>query len=703
MKLVIAEKPSVASNIAKVIGANIKEDGYFSGNNYIVSWCIGHLIENAYPVDYSQDLKKWSLENLPIFPEEWKTKISYKTKDQYKKIKELANDDRVEELIVATDAGREGELIFRLVYNQMKCKKPFKRLWISSMTEESIKQGFNSLKDGKEYDNLYEAAFARSKADWLVGINATRLYTCIYNQVLNVGRVQTPTINLIVKRQNEINNFISKPYFILKANCGKFIATKRVETIDEADNIIKKCDVKPSKIIELIREDKKDKPSILYNLTSLQMDANGLLGYTAQQTLDLAQSLYEKKVLTYPRTDSNYITDDMENETLSLVKQIIISDKIDDKTKENYNIDDVNVSILVNNKKVSDHHALLPTEAYLEEKIAITETEKALLNLVIYRLLEAVYRVHQYTSTTIDVEVEDEIFKASGKQIIDNGFKDVRNNLLEVLGNKKLLNAEDNTLPSELKKGDEFPFTEIQKEEKKTKPAKLYTEKTLLAAMDNAGRLVEDEKLKEAISGGLGTSATRAGIIEQIITKGFICREKKNLVPTEKAYVLMDLVPNTIKEPELTAEWEYKLEEINQGKRKSSDFLNEIHEYINELMKTANSNINKNAIKTNEKDIIGICPRCGKNIYEGKKNFYCESGKDGCGFSMWKEDKFFIDKKKELTKSIAIALLKDGKVKVKGLHSAKKSTLYDAYVLIEDTGKYVNYKLDFIEKKGKAS
>lgn len=697
MKLVIAEKPSVAGEIAKVIGADKRNNGYYEGNGYVVTWCVGHLIENAMPEDYSEELKKWSLEKLPLAPEPWKTKVVEATKGQYKIIKELIKDDRVTELVCATDAGREGELIFRLVYNQIKCMKPFKRLWISSMTEQAIKDGFNNLKDGKEFDSLYESAFARSKADWLVGINATRLYTCIYNQMLSVGRVQTPTVNIIVKRQQEINNFTSKPYFIIKANCESFIAAKSVESLSESLSLINKCNGKTGLITELLKEEKVESANSLFDLTTLQREANRKLGFSAQQTLDLAQSLYEKKLITYPRTDSKFLTEDMKSETKNLIAELIKSKYVLEETKSIYKLEDINIDKIINDKKVSDHHAIIPTKIAVNDDLSLNKSEKGILHLVTYRLLQAIYRPYKYTLTQLTLEIEGEEFKATGKQVIDSGFKFLEQQLVTVLNPKLDENKKEKytMLPKELQKNQEFDNVELTSEAKKTKPLAPYTEDSLLSAMENAGRLVEEESLKSSMSNGLGTPATRAGIIEQIIKKGFINREGKKLIPSELAFTIMDLLPEDIKQPELTAMWEYKLEQINQNKLSSEEFIKDIEKYIKDLIVSANTNIKKEAIKKNEKEVIGKCPRCKKNIYEGKLNFYCESGKE-CGFSMWKNDKFFSNAKKEITKKVAKTLLEDGKIKMIGLYSQKTGNKYDAYVVLKDTGVYVNFSLEFI-------
>lgn len=692
MKVVIAEKPSVALDISKVIGANEKRNGYYEGNNYLVTWCVGHLVENAMPEDYNPDYKKWSLDNLPIIPGEWKTKVSNKTKDQFKVIKELVNREDVEELICGTDSGREGELIFRLVYNKIGSKKPIKRLWISSMTKESIENGFKNIRAGEEFDNLYKSAFCRSKADWIVGLNATRLYTGLYNQMLNVGRVQTPTINLIVQRDLEIENFESKQYFLVKADTGLFIASKRVDGITEAYSIVNKCNGKYAAVKDIVKEEKSIKPSALLDLTSLQREANKLLGFSAQQTLDLAQSLYEKKVITYPRTDSKFLSDDMKDETNELINNIVNSNILVENLKDIYSLEEVKVNNIINNKKVSDHHAIIPTKEALKDDLSLTSSEEKILNIIMFKLLEGVYKPIKQTNIKINLGIEDETFEFSGKQILDNGFRIIERLMKEKLNIES--EEDNNSFEGDVTIGQIFENVELSSQAKKTQPPKYYTEATLLSAMENVGRLVEDKELKESLSKGLGTPATRAAIIEQILKKGFIKREGKKLIATTEGKDLMKILPEDIKSPELTATWEYKLEKVSNGELSESEFLEDIKHYITGLIGNAKKNLNKNFVKSKEKEVIGKCPRCSKNVYEGKLNFYCEASKE-CGFSLWKKDKFFTNAKKEINKSIAKKLLKDGKVEVKGLYSAKKDKKYDATIVLEDTGKYINFKFQF--------
>ncbi len=702
MRLIIAEKPSVASEIAKVVGATKRESGYLSGNGYYVSWCVGHLIETAMPEEYREEYKKWSIDYLPIIPDSWKYKVSSSTKAQYQVVKELINRADVDELVCATDAGREGELIFRLVYNQTGSKKPFKRLWISSMEETAIREGLSKMKDGKEYDNLYKSALSRLQADWLVGINMSRLFTCLYNRTLNIGRVQTPTINLIVQRQREIDNFKPQPYYILSADCRGFIAAKRVDKEDEAKEILNLCNGKDAVVSSLEKKPCKDNPTPLYDLTTLQREANKLLGLSAQQTLDATQSLYEKKLVTYPRTDSRYLTSDMIDSTKNVINKIMTLKYLNTKTLSSYDIKNVSIENVVNDKKVTDHHAIIPTGTVENTPNDLTQNEKNILMLIIYKLLASVYTPHEYVKTEITVTIEGNEFTASGKQITNNGFKEIQNHLTELLKVKEdneETDQEGNSNIPELKQGQMINSVPVTSVKKLTSPPKPYTEDTLLSAMERALKNIDNEELKKEVAGiGLGTPATRAGIIERIIKTGFVERKKKNLVPTEAAFALIDVVPEKIKSPEMTAEWESQLEKIYNGSVSYSEFTNSMVTFVRDLTDEYKGKGGDPERFKVEKEVLGKCPRCGKSVYEGKLNYYCEVGKE-CGFSLWKEDKFFKLKKKTLTKTLVKELLTKGKVKVSGLHSEKTGKTYDAYVSLNDTGTYINYTMEFIHKK----
>lgn len=708
MKLVIAEKPSVAAEIAKVLGANRRENGFYSGGDYYVSWCVGHLIETVMPESYNADYAKWRVLDLPIIPEQWKYRVSKGVQAQYNVLKNLMEREDVHELICATDAGREGELIFRLVYNEIGCKKDFKRLWISSMETKAIKEGFVNLKDGTEYDRLYNAALSRLQADWLVGINFSRLFGCMSNKPLNVGRVQTPTVNLIVERQRNIDNFDSKAFYILTASCisqgQAFSATKRVEDKQESQDIVKKCNGKDGKVSSMTKAPVKENPTALYDLTTLQREANKALGLSAQQTLDATQNLYEKKLVTYPRTDSRYLTADMKETAGKVIESLMKAEFLNPKTLKGYVLENTNLDRLINDKKVTDHHAIIPTMEAYKATEKLPANEFYVLLLIIYKLLSASYLPHEYIKTEVIVSVEGEEFKAIGRQITERGFKEVGEQLTESLklyqnknkstekkaGKKKQTDEKEEEIIPPLEEGQVLEDVKVSGKEKSTQPPKPYTEDTLLSAMENAMKTLEDEELRKEVAGaGLGTPATRAGIIEKIIKTEFIERKGKNLLPTEKAYEVVDVVPEKVKSAVLTAEWEQKLESIYNGEIKSEEFISEIEDFVSQLVGLYKGNFAENG-----KEIIGKCPRCGKNIYEGKTNYYCETGRE-CNFTIWKEEKFFIAKRKPLTKPMVKAFLEKGRIKAAGLYSEKKDTTYTAYILMEDTGQYVNFKLYF--------
>lgn len=714
MKLIIAEKPSVASEIAKVMGADKRGNGFFKGNGYAVSWCVGHLIETVMPEAYDEKYSKWRIMDLPIIPEQWQYQVSAGVQAQFNVVKTLMESDDIDEIVCATDAGREGELIFRLVYNQVGCKKPFKRLWISSMETKAIKDGFAKLKQGTEYDKLYQAALCRLQADWLVGINFSRLFACMSNSQINIGRVQTPTVNLIVERQRTIDNFDSKPFYILTAACtceeNNFTASKRVESKEESDKTVEKCNGKDARVTSMTQAEAKENPSALYDLTTLQREANKMLGLSAQQTLDATQNLYEKKLVTYPRTDSRYLTADMVNSTKQILQSVLSAPYLEKRTAQSYKLQSTNINRLINDKKVTDHHAIIPTIEASKASDKLPRNEFNILLLIIYKLLTAAYLPHEYIKTELLLDIEGEEFKATGRQITENGFKEISSHLSDLLREphateagedrkgkgkktkKKQEEEKEEELLPPLSEGQIIEKVDVTSKEKSTQPPKPYTEDTLLSAMENAMKTLEDEELKKDVAGaGLGTPATRAGIIERIIKTGFIQRKGKNLLPTEKAYEVVDAVPDKVKSAVLTAEWEQKLEQIYKGETAGSDFIEGIGVFVREMVESYTKDC---VYDQRGREIIGKCPRCGKNIYEGKKNYYCEGGKE-CGFTIWKDDKFFLNKRKPLTKPMVKAFLQKGRIKAVNLYSEKKETTYSAYIFMEDTGQYVNFKLHF--------
>ena len=718
LKLVIAEKPSVAQEIAKVLKAGTRGKGFYHGNEYIVSWCVGHLVTTVDAVDYDEKYAKWLVPDLPIIPPQWKYKVSESTKDQFQVVSSLMNREDVTEIVCATDAGREGELIFRLVYNQAGCTKPFKRLWISSMETKAIEDGFAGLKEGKTYDRLYDAALCRLQADWLVGINFSRLFSCLSSENMNIGRVQTPTVNLIVERQRAIDSFDSRPYYVITAACNhkdcSFSATKRVESKEESEKLLAKCKDKPAKVMSMTKTAGRENPSALYDLTTLQREANKFLGLSAQQTLDATQNLYEKKLVTYPRTDSRYLTGDMKDTAARIIESLLHAPYIDGKTREGYDLSKIQVDRLINDKKVTDHHGIIPTIEAHRFKGRLTKNEENILILISYKLLMSPYIPHEFTKTELLLDIEGEEFKGSGRQVVVSGFKDIASGLAQLLrdrkaaaaeeeseedgkkkkkktGKKKDEEAEEEVIPA-LSEGEEIGDVKLSSKENTTKPPKAYTEDTLLSAMENAMRTLEDEELKKEVAGaGLGTPATRAGIIERIINTGYISRKGKYLYPTEKAYQVVDKVPEKVKSPELTAEWEQKLDEIYKGKAAKDGFMEGICHFVEEVVGQEASGCN---FDEDGREIIGKCPRCGKNVYQGKKSYYCQDYQD-CGFSIFKENMFFTAKKKPLTKPMVKVFLRKGRIKAMNLYSEKKDSYYNAYIFMDASQKYPRFYISF--------
>lgn len=684
MVLVVAEKPSVARDIAKVIGATKRKKGYYEGKGYYVSWCVGHLIELAEPAIYNDKYKKWEIEDLPIIPGHFKTKINKNTAEQFKVLKDLMNKTEVKELIEATDAGREGELIFRLVYEKAGCTKPFKRLWISSMEEKSIKEGLANMKPGHKYDNLYKAALCRQRADWLVGINLTRLYSTMYSKTLPCGRVQTPTINLIVERQREIENFIPKTYYSLTADLSSFKAYARVDNKEKAEKIIVLCTGKKAIVKNIDKQEKKENPAGLYDLTKLQREANRLLGYTSQQTLDYLQNLYDNKLATYPRTDSQYITKDQEQPTFNLIKKLLGNNVYSTIVLNNYSTSDINMQRIVNDKKVTDHHAILPTESITKEKLeALPTGEKNIITLILYRLIEAVYLPYVYTATKVILDIEGQEFIASGREIKQQGYKLIEDQLRKTINTAKEKEEKPPATLPQIEKGSTHTVKNIEAEEKKTQPPKAYTEDTLLAAMETAGKNITDQELREAMKdSGLGTPATRAGIIENIIRTNYIKRKGKILLPTEKAYTFIDLVTEKIKRPELTAEWEKQLAKIQRGEIEHTEFLYQVTSFINSFVCETKAHYSPEKTKEifkSERENIGICPKCNNKVAIYPKSYSCENWKKGCDFRIWNKIAG-----KAITKAQAIKLLNKGKTDlIKGFKS-KTGNSFEAYLILKE-------------------
>ena len=702
MKLVIAEKPSVAQSIAKVLGASERKNGFLQGNGYVVSWCIGHLVGLCDAGKYGAELDKWSYQTLPILPEHWKTMVQPDKQEQFDVLSDWMSDSQITEVICATDAGREGELIFRWVYEQAGCTKPIQRLWISSMEEQAIREGFANLQDGADFENLYQSALCRAKADWAVGINFTRLFSILYNQKsLNIGRVMTPTLALVVQRQDRISNFRPEPFFHVSLDLGGFSAVSdRISDEASAERLQTACQGQTASVQSIERKTGSDLPPKLYDLTTLQREANRLLGYTAQQTLDSLQNLYEKKLVTYPRTDSQYLTEDMADSTSRII-QLLQTKFLPDST-ENFSPD---ISRLLNNAKVSDHHAVIPT-AEIEnlEITSLPAQERDILLLVSYKLLCASAPKHSFESTTATLLCAGQTFSAKGKVVLEQGWKAVEGHLKSSLGKSQEDSEEtgtDNVLPP-LQEQQTFPSVIASLKKGQTSPPKPFTEDTLLSAMETAGNDQIDEETEKK---GLGTPATRASIIEKLVHTGMLERKKKQLLPTQKGIHLITILPDSIKSPKLTAEWENSLNRIAKGEISPQTFLQQINSMVQILVQEnpAPKEEFLALFPKPEKEEIGKCPRCRQSVYESQKGFYCSNS--DCSFTMWKNDLFFTSKKKELTKRIAKDLLASGKASVKGLFSEKKGTSYDAIVVLKDTGgKYVNFSLEFPKTaKGKKS
>lgn len=686
VQLVIAEKPSVARSIAAVIGAAEKQNGYWQGGGYLVSWCIGHLVSFAEAGQYDEKYCKWRYEDLPILPQPWQFIVPDEKKQQFEVLRALLNRPDVDSVTAATDAGREGELIFRFVYQMAGCTKPVKRLWISSMEDAAIREGFANLCPDSDYDALYQSALCRAKADWLVGINATRLFSVLYHKTLTVGRVQTPTLKMLVDRDAKILRFQKERYYTVGIQSGSLKADSgRIASMDEADTLKNACAGASAICSSVKREKKTEQPPKLYDLTTLQREANRLFGFTAKQTLDYAQQLYEKKLLTYPRTDSQYLTEDMGQTAQHLVSDLLwllpFAQGLDLPPE---------VGRILNSKKVSDHHAIIPTSEFVKQGFTgLAESECKLMSLVCAKLLCAIAAPHEYETVTAVFSCAGNEFTAKGKTVLVPGWKEIDQRFHSTMKADGEEEAESlNTLP-ELAEGQSFRVTSTVSEHF-TSPPKAYTEDTLLSAMELAGA---EDMPEEAERKGLGTPATRAAILEKLVQMGFVQRKGKQLVPTKDGINLAVVLPESLTSPALTAEWENRLTEIAKGSADPDEFMVEIETQVRQLVKTYSCiSADKQNLFQSERVIIGKCPRCGENVYEGKKNFYC--GNRGCQFVMWKNDRFFEQRKKAFTPKIAAALLKNGKAKIKGLYSEKTGKTYDATVLLADTGgKYVNYRI----------
>lgn len=693
MKLVIAEKPSVAQSLAKVIGADKRCDGYLEGGGYLVSWCVGHLVELSAPERYDERFAKWRLEDLPILPERWLYEVSQATGKQYQILKTLMERSDVTSLVCATDAGREGELIFRLVYNQARCKKPFERLWISSMEDAAIREGFEKLKPGTSYDLLYEAALCRERADWIVGMNATRLFSCLYGQTLAVGRVMTPTLAMVVMRDAQIAAFKPEPFWTVLLKAGDLtVSSRRFSTKNDAEIVLQECQAAGEVVIEAVEtKEKLEKPPLLYDLTSLQRDANRMLGFTAQQTLDHTQSLYEKKLVTYPRTDSRYLTDDMREMLPELINAVARKFKYNGSALRS---EPVRTASIFNSSKVSDHHAIIPTKTMAGSNFSeLSLGEMAVLQLISARLLCAAAEDYRYAESTVKSRCGAEEFTKKGRTDLQLGWKAIWQHFYP---DKKKDEDSIGQIPGQ---GNRLQIDSSALKEGKTSPSKHFTEDTLLSAMETAGA---DETPEEAERKGLGTPATRAATIEKLVQRGFIerkgDRKTRHLIATDKGNALITVMPEQIQSPSMTAEWEQKLLGIERGEYDAADFMDGISGMIAGLVTTYEKAKGADALMSRNK-VIGTCPHCGSEVLEKQKGWFCSNSE--CRFILWKDNAYFTKIGKRLTSQIVEKLLKDGRARLKDCKSQKTGKTYNADILLstEADGR-PQFSMEFDKRKG---
>ena len=676
-RLVIAEKPSVAQSIAKVLGAMARKEGYMEGSGWLVSWCVGHLAGLAEPGVYNPAYDKWRKEDLPIVPENWHFTIGKDKRKQFDALRTLMRREDVCEVVNACDAGREGELIFRTVYHLAGCDKPVKRLWISSMEDSAVREGFENLRPGSEYDGLHQAALCRLKADWVVGINATRLFSVLYGRTLNVGRVMSPTLAMIVQREAEIAAFEPQPFYTVELSCGGMVLSGerflgKQYTLAVADF----CADKSVTIQTVERREKSEKAPALYDLTTLQREANRVLGYTAQQTLDYLQNLYEKKLCTYPRTDSRYLTDDMEKVVPDLVR--IASTICGVKAAGT-----VSAAQVCSSKKVSDHYAIVPALSAAGASLdALPKGEHEILCLVSLSLLRAVCPPCRYAETTVTAECGGHPFTAKGKMVLDMGWRSCADR------------PQNAALPDGLTEGQTLAVDDIQIKTGTTTPPKHYTEDSILASMESAGARDMPEDMERR---GIGTPATRAGILEKLIASGLVERKKAkkitSLISTQAGASLVTVLPEVLQSPLLTADWERRLGEVERGELSPEDFMAGIADLVRNLVDTYQPVTGAEVLFPTDKEAVGLCPRCGGAVTENGKGFFCENR--DCGFALWKNSRFFAAKKKKLTREIAAALLNGGRVKLTGCASEKTGKTYDAVVTLEDDGVKTAYRLEF--------
>ena len=672
--LIITEKPSVARTISKVLGATARRDGYLEGGGYLISWCVGHLVELAPPGAYDPRLERWDRADLPILPERWQYLVSSSTKKQFDVLCKLMHRADVDRIICATDAGREGELIFRLVYHQCGCRKPVSRLWISSMEDAAIRAGFANLKPSTEYDSLYKAALCRERADWLVGINATRLFSCLHGVTLNVGRVMTPTLAMTVEREAAIAAFKPEPFYIIQLQTGGCMASsERFKDKSQAEELLAECRKSSQTVVQKSeRRERSERPPALYDLTTLQRDANRLLGYSAQQTLDYTQALYEKKLVTYPRTDSRYLTEDMAAGLPGLVMDTAVAFGFRGAIP-------VHAKQVINNQKVSDHHAILPTQSVAGADLSsLPAGEASILRLVAARLLAAVGEPYRYDETTVQIECAGQTFAAKGKTVLDEGWKAIER---AILGDAAEKIKENLDVLTEVQDKETLPVLDAELKEGRTTPPKHFTEDTLLAAMETAGK---EDMPEEAERRGIGTPATRAATIEKLVQKGFLAREgggkAKHLIPSEKGRTLIAAMPEQLKSPAMTAEWETKLTQIEKGQYAPEQFMEEIESMMKTLVNQYASTPNAPAKAVPDAPVVGSCPHCGSEVAEREKGFFCASRE--CRFVIWKDNAFFARLGKRPTRQVVDKLLRDGRARLKDCKSQHTGKTYNASVLM---------------------
>ena len=694
--LVIAEKPSVAQSYAKNLSAYRREDGYLEGESGIVSWCLGHLAEYAQPEKYDPKYEKWQFDDLPILPEVWKLKVSKDKKKQFDVLKGLMNRSDVEYLVNGCDAGREGELIFQRVYDLAGCRKPVKRLWISSMEDAAIQKGFQTMKSEEEYKNLCMAAVCRAQADWLIGMNGTRAYTTRYFKRLVVGRVQTPTLAMLAERQERIEHFQKEAFYKVALTDGKLtVVSENIANEEAAELLAALCNGSTAVVTQMKKERKKSFPPKLYDLTSLQREANRYFGYTAKRTLDMLQELYEEKLVTYPRTDSQFVTEDMKDSVEELVGKMPVLLPFVDYGQLGHGIKRV-----INNAKVSDHHAILPTKEAVEKGIAdLPADKKNLMMLICQQLVQATGEEYLYEQTDITVKCQEHDFKARGKIPVQMGFKEVEKAFKQLCVKAEPVEEKEKetSIPAGYEEGMRIFPVKAEKTTHYTSPPKPFNEDTLLAAMETAGNKEFDSETEKK---GLGTPATRASIIEKLVSSGYAQRKGKQILPSTEGKELVKVMPEYLKSAVMTAEWENRLLMMEKGQITDTQFMGEITSLVRKILEVCREipEEERRRFQT-AREVIGKCPVCGCDVFEGKQNFYCSNRQ--CDFALWKENRFLGSMEKNLDKKMARELLDKACTHVKGLYSKKKDMKFDADLLLTLEDGKPRFHLEFPKKKKK--